>query len=186
MEVARLGPPAGLIGPTAFQGLAVSELAALGIAGLPLLVVQHPLGGERPESVARKAREAVEQLAGLIGGATTGESGRVGAPRTSLGPPSEQADPADLATMDDDPQAVLAAFCERGWCDGLPVVPPTEGRVRAMLGGAPPEPSLGAVPPLWRQAAPEKPALHTVLAGPGTAPFPAVPGPRPASREAPV
>jgi hypothetical protein len=45
----------------------VSEIAALGIAGLPLLVVQHPLGGERPESVVRKAHQAVEQLASLLG-----------------------------------------------------------------------------------------------------------------------
>ncbi len=45
----------------------MSELAALGVSGLPLLVIQHPLGGERPESVVRKAREAVEQLAALIG-----------------------------------------------------------------------------------------------------------------------
>ncbi|MBI2161954.1 MAG: hypothetical protein HYU25_16520 [Candidatus Rokubacteria bacterium] len=45
----------------------MSELSALGVSGLPLLVVQHPLGGERPESVVRKAYQAVEQLASLIG-----------------------------------------------------------------------------------------------------------------------
>ncbi len=45
----------------------MSEMAALGISGLPFLVVQHPLGGERPESVARKALQAVEQFASLIG-----------------------------------------------------------------------------------------------------------------------
>jgi hypothetical protein len=37
------------------------------VVGLPLLVVQHPLGGEQPESVARRAQQAVEQLASLIG-----------------------------------------------------------------------------------------------------------------------
>ena len=65
--MARLGTPAGLIGTTAFQGLAVSELAALGVSGLPLIVIQHPLGGERPEAVARRAQQALEQLADLIG-----------------------------------------------------------------------------------------------------------------------
>jgi len=44
----------------------VSELRHLGVAGLPLLVVDHPLGGERPEGVLRRAQQAVEQLAGLI------------------------------------------------------------------------------------------------------------------------
>jgi hypothetical protein len=44
----------------------VSELAARGISGLPLLIIDHPLGGERPDSVKRRARQAVEQLAGLL------------------------------------------------------------------------------------------------------------------------
>jgi len=45
----------------------VSELTALGVVGLPLLVVDHPLGGEGPESILRRAHQAVEQLASLTG-----------------------------------------------------------------------------------------------------------------------
>ena len=56
-----------LIGTTAFQGLAVSEMAALGVTGLPLVVVDHPLGGERPDAIARRAHQAVEQIMALIG-----------------------------------------------------------------------------------------------------------------------
>ena len=56
-----------LIGTTAFQGLAVSEMAALGVTGLPLVVVDHPLGGERPDAIARRAHQAVEQIISLIG-----------------------------------------------------------------------------------------------------------------------
>jgi hypothetical protein len=33
---------------------------------MPLLLVDHPLGGERPEGVARRAVQAVEQLVGLV------------------------------------------------------------------------------------------------------------------------
>ena len=62
MEVGRAGTAAGLIATTAFQGLASSEIAALGVVGLPLLIVDHPLGGERPENIARKAVQAFEQL----------------------------------------------------------------------------------------------------------------------------
>ena len=61
-----MGTPAGLIATTAFQGLAVSELAALGVTGLPLLVIEHPLGGEKPEGVTRRAQQAVEQLSSLL------------------------------------------------------------------------------------------------------------------------
>ena len=67
MQLAKTGTPSGLIATSAFQGLAVSELGALGVSGLPLLVVEHPLGGERPEGVSRRAHQAVEQLASLIG-----------------------------------------------------------------------------------------------------------------------
>lgn len=64
--MAKRGTPSGLIATTVFQNLAVSEMAALG-AVLPLLVIQHPLGGEKPESVSRRALQAVEQLASLLG-----------------------------------------------------------------------------------------------------------------------
>jgi hypothetical protein len=42
-------------------------MASLGITGMALLLVDHPLGGERAEGVARRAHQAVEQLVGLIG-----------------------------------------------------------------------------------------------------------------------
>ncbi|HTK90128.1 MAG TPA: hypothetical protein VL948_07765 [Verrucomicrobiae bacterium] len=41
-------------------------MTALGATTLPLLVVQHPLGGEKPEGVSRRAAQAVEQLASLL------------------------------------------------------------------------------------------------------------------------
>src|SRR5436305_14912606 len=99
MQLAKTGTPSGLIATSAFQGLAVSELGALGVAGLPLLVVEHPLGGERPEAIARRARQAVEQLASLIGHPETGGTLRVGAPRTSLRPSTVVSDLASPVTV---------------------------------------------------------------------------------------
>lgn len=71
----------------------------------------------------------------------------------------------DAILVEDSPEAVLAAFCERNWCDGLPVVPPTEDRVRAMLGRFDGARQLGVMPPLWRQATLEKVAVNAVMAG---------------------
>ena len=51
-----------------FQQRALAERSALGVSGLPLIVIDHPLGGERPESVSRRAAQAMEQLAGLLSG----------------------------------------------------------------------------------------------------------------------
>ncbi len=76
--------------------------------------------------------------------------------------------------IDDAPEAVLAAFVERDWCDGLPIVPPTEERVRAMLGREDPHQSLGPMPPLWRQATLEKLSVNAVMAGCEPAYFPVI------------
>ena len=54
---------------------------------------------------------------------------------------------------------------ERGWTDGLPVVPPTRSRVDAMLGGRDPQWSLGEVPPGMGAATLERVAACAVLAG---------------------
>jgi len=63
---------------------------------------------------------------------------------------------------------------ERGWTDGLPVVPPTPDRVEAMLGGCDGRVSLGLVPPDMGEATLERVAACAVLAGCRPAYFPVV------------
>jgi len=148
-----------------FQGLAQSELRALGISGLPLVTIEHPLGGERSDGIGRRARQAVDQLTRLLAGTAITDAIGEGAPR-SAGP--------DVITVVDTPEAVLAEFCERQWCDGLPIVPPTADRVRAMRGGTAGDRVLGVMPPLWRVATLEKLAINAVMAGCEPAAFPLV------------
>ncbi len=59
----------------------------------------------------------------------------------------------------------LEDMFERGWTDGLPVIPPTPERVEAMLGGRDPMQSLGPVPPAHGEATLERVAACAVLAG---------------------
>ncbi|MEK7872513.1 MAG: UGSC family (seleno)protein, partial [Chloroflexota bacterium] len=51
--------------------------------------------------------------------------------------------------LPDDASAIFDYYEERGWTDGLPIIPPTEERVRQMLGGTrlAPDKSLGQIPP---------------------------------------
>ena len=156
---------------------------------MPLLVIDHPLGGERPDSVSRRAQQAFEQLASLIAGARsgTGVTGSastvagVGATTASNRPPTSKAGlagpattvPVDI-TIDDDPSAVLAEFSNREWSDGLPIVAPTPERVAAMLGGRDGSRSLGPMPPVWRRATLEKLAVNAVMAGCEPAAFPII------------
>ena len=59
------------------------------------------------------------------------------------------------------------ATFERGWSDGLPVVPPTEKRVLRMLAGTArkPEEVVGIVPPNMGVLTVEKAAINAVMAG---------------------
>ena len=59
-------------------------------------------------------------------------------------------------------------YCwEQGWTDGLPVVPPTERSVRAMLSayGGEPDTSLGIMQPKSSNVTLEKLAINAVMAG---------------------
>lgn len=61
----------------------------------------------------------------------------------------------------------VEACFERGWSDGLPVVPPTEIRVVRMLSGTTRDPRevLGLVPPDLQPCTIEKVAVNAVMAG---------------------
>jgi len=69
-------------------------------------------------------------------------------------------------TARDDADAIEMAF-DKGWSDGLPVVPPTEPRVRAMLEAAGLEPSqpVGFVAHRAVSITAEKVAINAVMAG---------------------
>jgi len=58
-------------------------------------------------------------------------------------------------------------FFDKQWSDGLPVVPPTEERLAAMLAatGRDPDESIGLVPPLMAPATVRAIAVHAVMAG---------------------
>ena len=63
---------------------------------------------------------------------------------------------------------------ERGWTDGLPVVPPTRSRVARMLGDYSGDVSLGIVPPGTGELTLERLAVCAVLAGCHPSYFPVV------------
>jgi hypothetical protein len=82
----------------------------------------------------------------------------------------------ELAT--DSPEELIEAFEERGWGDGLPLVPPTKDRVDAMLaagaGGEPPSADeiIATLEPREGEATRRTIAVNAVLAGchPGVLP----------------
>jgi len=69
----------------------------------------------------------------------------------------------ELAELEDDIEAMFT----RGWTDGLPVVPPTDARVMAMLEGTtrPADEIVATVPPDLVDVSVEKVAIAAVMAG---------------------
>src|SRR2546422_426969 len=87
--------------------------------------VEHPVGGlDRPRVMARIERVLDAIVRQLTEPVTV---------------PPEIAAPADEASVRlacADPWAdAQRLFADRGWTDGLPIVPPTEEAVASMLGG---------------------------------------------------
>jgi hypothetical protein len=69
--------------------------------------------------------------------------------------------------VDDSLEVINNLFVEKGWCDGLPIIPPTEQAVEKMLTGTKRDPTeiVAAIPPTWGEATVEKIAVNMVMAG---------------------
>lgn len=83
-----------------------------------------------------------------------------------------QARQVELADSED----IMEACFERGWTDGLPVVPPTKLRVMRMLAGTEraADEIIGDIPPDYRPCTIEKVAINAVMAGAKPEYFPTI------------
>ncbi len=74
---------------------------------------------------------------------------------------------ARLLEIEDSFAEINETFYERGWTDGLPIVPPTEDAVAAMLAATDRDRDevIGVLPPRQGEATVEKIAINAVMAG---------------------
>ncbi len=84
-------------------------------------------------------------------------------PLAAQGPVSR----VEMILADDPFNAANRLFYQRGWTDGLPIIPPTDARVAAMLKGTDRAPNevVAALDPMGGQATVEKIAINAVMAG---------------------
>lgn len=75
--------------------------------------------------------------------------------------------PGAMVQCDDDPEAVFEFLCEKGWSDGLPVIPPTPERVERMLAYCDRDldKPVVKIPPRFGAATPLRIAANAVMAG---------------------
>lgn len=74
---------------------------------------------------------------------------------------------SDRIKLPESIEEISESYYQRGWTDGLPIVPPTEDRVEKMLSGTTRKPQdvVGEVPPGNGIATVEKIAINAVMAG---------------------
>ena len=123
---------------------------------LGLVTVPHPLGGIAEEAVAGKAALAVDAVLAALTRAAGAGAGAAG----GEGAAARRRAPEDLL-------AFQAFAMERGWGDGLPLIPATPERVAAMLAGTgrPADDLVAILPPRLGCATVERVAVNAVLAG---------------------
>jgi hypothetical protein len=132
-------------------------------------------GGVERERVLGWHREEWEALTGVAGlgpdlpdwrpgcGSLSVDPSRAGDLVVRYGGAKLRSRRVELAPLEDEFEAMF----ERGWSDGLPLVPPTEKRVLAMLESTPrsPEEVVAVVPPDLVPCSVEKVAVNAVMAG---------------------
>jgi len=157
----RAGVPAVAIGGSGFEGMGRAIGRSLGIPHTPIVSYPGVILTDDTATFRRKMREHVAPAVvdALVGGASAAQ----GAPAPSA--PAEH-DPAEIVVRGD-LDRVTEYFEERGWTDGLPIVPPTPERVEAFLQHTRREPDevLGVLAPDLRRATVRSVAVNGVMAG---------------------
>jgi peroxiredoxin len=157
---------------TGFAGTVLSEPApyevsgAYELASLPTMVLVDR-GGEQ---IGRVVGWDADGLASLLPVSLPDE-----APRRKPGCAAKNTyDAESLRALDGAGFDELEEMFERGWTDGLPVIPPTPARVEAMLAGHDPDELLGEMAPAMARVTLERVAACAVLAGCRAEYFPVV------------
>ena len=147
-----------LLASTTFSSLAARLASVMGMASLRTVVLPHPIGGIPIASVLEKVDAVVNEIIGKLTLPLARQSKEAEGPRNDA--------LIDIATTDDWVD-LQSAFVARGWSDGLPVIPPTEAHVAAMVKASrfPPEHVVGIIPPNRGLATVEKIAANAVMAG---------------------
>ena len=144
-----------MLGTDEFRPLAEIQSRAHGLADLPVVTVAHPIGGIPEAAVAAKAGAVVDQVAAAL----------------THGPVSTGAAEGGLAGVvhraPDDLDAFQVFVMDRGWGDGLPVIPPTAERVARMVTGARRrrDDVVAVLAPRLGVATVEEVAVNAVMAG---------------------
>jgi hypothetical protein len=150
-----------------FRVVAEVNCKSLGMPGLPVVYVPHPLGGLKSVEVQGKANAVLEQVIQALTGKRIMPIGSAGQVPERIAPPDSAGQMPERITLPDSAEQAYEEYLRRGWTDGLPILPPTEEAVEKMIlaCGMDPQRVVASIPPLWGEATVEKIAINAVMAG---------------------
>jgi len=160
-----------------FYALGKAETQCLGMPGLPIAVVPHPVAKLVPDEVATIARNVVDEVIRLW----QSDAEALRAEFKEKAPPTKSRlryqsmfegnfsapDAPERLNGPVDLEGINRLFYSRGWTDGLPIIPPTPERYEKMLGnrGLDPNELLARIEPRQGEATVAKVAVNGVMAG---------------------
>ena len=162
MKLESAGIPTATVVTEEFLPLALTEARSRGMADLPLIRVPHPIGTLAADSLRSVAERAVDSIIAQLVRGEAKASSNTAAISSATGDDSDY-----TLSVPGDPAEMFRIFVERGWTDGLPVLPPTPSAVERMIAAQEKEREsvLGVIPPLKGIATIEKIAANSVMAG---------------------
>ena len=144
-----------------FLVLAKTESLTRGLSSLPLVELPHPVGSVSLDILRSLAESNIDSIVSVL------TAGEVHAD-FPLDDANESGDECTVTVeVPADPGLMFQYFINRGWSDGLPMLPPTQPAIDAMISasGLEKEEVLGVIPPLNGMATVERVAANAVMAG---------------------
>jgi len=162
VKLESTGVPTATVVTEEFLTLALTEARSRGMADLPLIRVPHPVGTLAADSLRSLAERAVDSIIAQLVRGEAKASSNTATISSATGDDSDS-----TLSVPSDPAEMFRIFAERGWTDGLPVLPPTPSAVERMIAarGQERDRVLGVIPPLKGIATIEKIAANSVMAG---------------------
>ncbi|MBO0685449.1 MAG: hypothetical protein J2P45_20025, partial [Candidatus Dormibacteraeota bacterium] len=141
----------------------------MGAEGYRYAMLPHPVSNLSPEQCAERAAEVLPEVLHILGlgeggpAATAGQATPTQAPNGSALPSLDGIAEAEVADF----RRVAEYYFERGWTDGLPVLPATEGTVREFVTyvDRDPDEQVWVVPHLGTRCTVRQAATAAAMAG---------------------
>jgi hypothetical protein len=128
---------------------------------LPLIRLPHPVGSISLDALRSLAESSIDAIVTAL---TVAAVHSDDSPNGTNGGAAES---GSALAVPADPALMFQYFVNRGWSDGLPVLPPTPAALEAMIAGGAlkKDEILGVIPPVNGIATVEKIAANAVMAG---------------------